>query len=157
MSFELDAEAVLHHLREDRFLGGSMSLMSTGLVLAKLHPKSVRVQVDALRDQAVSRVACGAWHTAVIASPLPDGADSLDGLSFIERIALQHKLAAMYELTQEVRLGQSMLSFLRRFLRARFSQHTDSHVLSPYADFFFIAQEGPAYGGDCVVSMVCNL
>lgn len=88
------------------------------------------MQVDALRDQAVSRVACGAWHTAVIASPLPDGADSLDGLSFIERIALQHKLAAMYELTQEVRLGQLSLSCLTKYWRvlgrARFSQRTDT-------------------------------
>lgn len=115
MLLELDAEAVLHHLREDRVLGSSMFSTSTGLALGKLHSKSVRVQVDALRDQAVSRVACGAWHTAVIASPLPDGADSLDGLSFIERIALQHKLAAMYELTQEVWLGQSILSFLARY------------------------------------------
>lgn len=58
--------------------------------------------MESLRDQAVRRVACGAWHTAAIASPLPDGADSLHGLSFIERIAIQHKWAAMYELTEEV-------------------------------------------------------
>ena len=58
--------------------------------------------MEALRTQAVCKVACGAWHTAAIASPLPDGGDSLHGLPFIERIAVQHKLAAMYELTEEV-------------------------------------------------------
>ena len=60
--------------------------------------------MEALRTQAVCKVACGAWHTAAIASPLPDGGDSLHGLPFIERIAVQHKLAAMYELTEEVPL-----------------------------------------------------
>ena len=58
--------------------------------------------MEALKDKLVTQVACGAWHTAAVASPRPQGPDVLEGLPFIERLAVQHKLAAMYELTEEV-------------------------------------------------------
>ena len=62
------------------------------------------MQVATLRDVLVTQVACGAWHTAAIASPRLQGPNPLDTLPFIERLAVQHKLAAMYELTDEVRI-----------------------------------------------------
>ena len=65
-------------------------------------PVRVCAQVEALKDKLVTQVACGAWHTAAVASPRPQGPDVLEGLPFIERLAVQHKLAAMYELTEEV-------------------------------------------------------
>lgn len=55
-----------------------------------------------MRDKLVTQAACGAWHTAAIASPRPEGPSSFDSLSFIERLTLRHKLAAMYELTEDV-------------------------------------------------------
>lgn len=60
------------------------------------------MQVESLKDKKVTQVACGAWHTAAIAAPRPQGPSSVDDLPFIERLALQHTLAAMYELTDEV-------------------------------------------------------
>lgn len=60
------------------------------------------LQVASLAARMVSQVSCGAWHTAAIASPRPSGPNVLDGLAFIERLTLQHKLAAMYEMMEEV-------------------------------------------------------
>lgn len=60
------------------------------------------LQVESLKDRLVTQVACGSWHTAVIAAPRPQGPNNMDTLPFIERLAVQHKLAAMYELTEEV-------------------------------------------------------
>lgn len=58
--------------------------------------------MSSLQDQLVTHVSCGAWHTAAIASPRPGGPNALEKLPFIERLTLQHKLATLYELTEEV-------------------------------------------------------
>ena len=64
------------------------------------------MQVESLKDRLVTQVACGSWHTAAIGAPRPQGPNNVDTLPFIERLAVQHKLAAMYELTEEVCPGR---------------------------------------------------
>ena len=65
------------------------------------------LQVESLKDKRVTQVACGAWHTAAVAAPRPQGPNLVDNLPYIERLAVQHKLAAMYELTDEVQIHNS--------------------------------------------------
>lgn len=81
------------------------------------------MQVEGLKDKQVNHVACGAWHTAAVAAPRPQGPDLVDKLPFIERLAVQHKLAAMYELTEEV---SHLLSSIRSAERMQQEQYTVS-------------------------------
>ena len=89
------------------------------------------MQVESLRDKRVTQVACGAWHTAAIAAPRPQGPSSVDDLPFIERLALQHTLAAMYELTDEVgapgRLAEGWSPLPRCFRRCSITDSLKSH------------------------------
>lgn len=58
-------------------------------------------QVASLSGQAVTRVACGVWHTAAIVSSRPADPGGLAQLPFLERQTVQQKLAAVYELTEQ--------------------------------------------------------
>ena len=97
---------LLHLELTGRHKSHTLSVPRTLVPLCDIHRPSEclcgAAQVEALKDKLVTQVACGAWHTAAVASPRPQGPDVLEGLPFIERLAVQHKLAAMYELTEEV-------------------------------------------------------